>query len=233
MTQLEENRWRLEGATPSEVLVKLPEMGKLMVIFRENGATHERIGIVDSVSENDGSLALKGEAHDAEIDISALSGVVLDTSSEMRVKTYPRLEFVGQDDAAVFSIVGMDGLDPFTDPLAPLTRSATGPRNSSSTPEDDEQPDLETDEGHVFLQTLVGAGVEIAVTRPGFRQAWHGRIEDVKPAMGFSNVMTKDFHLHLKGGTVSDWQADGDISFALDAAGNRIGLSVRRLGEQA
>ncbi|AVO37947.1 ChuX/HutX family heme-like substrate-binding protein [Pukyongiella litopenaei] len=230
MMQSEKGRWHLAGATPSEVLLMLPDMGKIMVIFRENGVTHERIGVVETATAHDCCVDLKGGAHDARVDASVLSGMVLDTSSEMQGRTYPRLEFIGAGGETVFAVVGMEGAAPFITALSNVGRSDAEARSSVGSSRDPEQPGLETDRGHAFLKQLIGSAVEIVARRPGFRQAWQGRIDGVKPAMGFSNVMTGDFHLHLKGGTVADWQADGDTSFALDDTGARTGLEIRRVG---
>jgi putative heme degradation protein len=61
------------------------------------------------------------------------------------------------------------------------------------------------------------------------RQQWQGKVEAVKPMSGFFNIMTPDFHLHLKAGTVASWQDAEDADgwrHALDAKGNRTGLAI-------
>ena len=73
--------------------------------------------------------------------------------------------------------------------------------------------------------------VTIELTRPSFRQAWVGDIPAVKPAMGFINIIRPDFHLHLKGGSVSGWRrtaGEGRLRFAALAAdgGEETGLVV-------
>lgn len=44
--------------------------------------------------------------------------------------------------------------------------------------------------------------------------------------MGFLNVMTPDFHLHLEGGSVSGWRTESGRRVALDRNGRPVGLSV-------
>ena len=76
------------------------------------------------------------------------------------------------------------------------------------------------------------AEVTIEFRRPGLTQSWNGVIEDVKPAMGFINVMRPDFHLHLRGGAVRRWRraeaGDGMVEMtAENAQSEPIGLIVR------
>jgi len=63
--------------------------------------------------------------------------------------------------------------------------------------------------------------------RDGISQAWTGVIETVKPAMGFVNIMTPDFHLHLKGGTVSAWQTNQGEYKAVGFDGKLTGLVLK------
>ncbi|MEP3332428.1 hypothetical protein [Sedimentitalea sp.] len=233
MTQTESGRWKLNGITPSEVLKMLPEMGKLMVIFRANGVTHERIGVVGTTAEGDGFVTLKGDAHAAKIELSALTGVVFDTSSEMQGRIYPRIEFSGDSDGPIVSIVGMEGPEPFVATISGADHTETPPRKSLRTSDVSDQPKVDTDAGHIFLNGLLGLDVEIIARRSGFSQRWQGRVDAVKPSMGFSNVMTPDFHLHLKTGTVAGWQEEGPEAHALDEKGMRTGLAIRRVGLSA
>ncbi|MEY8828290.1 hypothetical protein AB9K34_07725 [Sedimentitalea sp. XS_ASV28] len=230
MTQTESGRWHLNGVTPEELLLRLPGMGRLMVIFRENGVTHERIGLVETAAVHDGKVTLGGDCHDAKIEPAALSGVVFDTGSEMQGRVYPRIEFIADGDAPVVAVVGMDGPDPFVSAVGGAGRSTASPRGSLRPSDMSEQSEPETDPGHIFLNGLQGAEVEITARRSGFSQAWQGRVEAVKPSMGFSNIMTSDFHLHLKAGSVSDWQEEDGETFALDEKGRRTGLAIRRVG---
>ncbi len=230
MTQPESGRWHLDGVRPQELLLRLPGMGRLMVIFRENGVTHERIGLVETADLDDGVVTLGGDCHDAKIELAALSGVVFDTGSEMQGKIYPRIEFIADGDAPVVAVVGMDGPDPFVSAVDGAGRSEASPRGSLRPSDVSEQPKPETDLGHIFLNGLQGAQVEITARRSGFSQAWQGRVEAVRPSMGFSNIMTADFHLHLKTGSVSDWQEEDGETRALDEKGMPTGLAIRRVG---
>ena len=53
-----------------------------------------------------------------------------------------------------------------------------------------------------------------------------GRVEALKPAMGYLNVMSPDFHLHLEGGSVAARRAEPGRRVALDAAGESTGLML-------
>ena len=68
---------------------------------------------------------------------------------------------------------------------------------------------------------------------PGREQVWTGEIEAVKPGMGFANVMTADFHLHLKAGSVTEWRSDKDSWIALGPDGQETGLVVTSAGAHA
>ena len=80
-------------AAPADVLTRLPAMGRLKVVARAGGATHERIGVVGAVSAVDGALHIGGDCHDAAIPLAPLATVALDCSSLMKDQVYPRLEF--------------------------------------------------------------------------------------------------------------------------------------------
>lgn len=66
------------AATPLDTLRQLPAIGRLMVILRANGVTHERIGAVEAVSTDGGQVTLSGDCHDARIDPAALARVEID-----------------------------------------------------------------------------------------------------------------------------------------------------------
>ena len=87
------------------------------------------------------------------------------------------------------------------------------------------------DPGFCLLDALRQAGgtVELLLERKGFTQSWRGAIEKVSSGMGFANVMTESFHLHLRGGSVAGWrwQADAARLVALDTQDRPIGLFVR------
>ncbi len=208
------------------ILASLPAMGKLMVIARAGGATHERIGPVEKVSTSGDSLRVEGACHGAEIALAPLVRVEIDRSSVMREKVYPRLEFRDAAGEVVVAVVGMEGLEPFE---AALTAFARGRAEDPAPKASDgaKRPDLAEDDPALAPFAAVqdsGAEVVIAVDRPGLHQFWRGRIEAVKPAMGFLNVMTPDFHLHLEGGTVAGWQAEPGKRIATGADGVPTGL---------
>jgi putative heme degradation protein len=67
--------------------------------------------------------------------------------------------------------------------------------------------------------------------RIGLVQAWDGALPEAKPMMGFVNIISKDFHLHLKAGAVARWRKLGDDQdvelHAEGADGAIIGLVLR------
>ncbi|MDO9641005.1 MAG: hypothetical protein Q7J44_20935 [Pseudotabrizicola sp.] len=195
-------RATLTGATPKDALSLLPQMGKVMLVVSASGVTHERIGPVETVTEGRGRLLISGACHEASIDGAAVAGIVLDTRSVMRDKVYPRLEFLDATGQAAFSLVGMDGLEAFTDPLSCFRREILPPRDTEVMPGAGRNDLQESDPVHLPFQTLLLRGGAAAITfdTGTLRQTWRGVIEATKPAMGFLNVMTGDFHLHLKGG---------------------------------
>ncbi len=81
------------------------------------------------------------------------------------------------------------------------------------------------------------APVTIELTRAGITQSWYGVVDKISPAMGFRNIITSDFHLHLRAGTISGWRAsdaDGQLALrALDLAGAETGLDAARSARRA
>ena len=213
-------------ATPADVLDLLPGMGRLMVILRAGGATHERIGPVGAVSREGGAARITGECHDATLPLAPLATVTLDRSSVMKDKVYPRLEFRDAAGQVLAAVVGMEGLEPFEAVLAAFPRQ---PEAAPEKPARVERAELARDDPACApFEAIVASGqpAEITASAHGVSQSWQGRIEAVKPAMGFLNVMTPDFHLHLEGGSVSDWRVEPGRRIALDAAGQPTGLSL-------
>lgn len=218
---------RFTDASPAEVLACLPAIGRLMVIVRANGVTHERIGVVESIAQDGGDLVLSGDCHDARIDLSAIAKITVDRSSVMKDKVYPRLECLDIAGEPVVAIVGMEGLAAFDHAISNLSQTPIDP--PAKAPRDDKAADLDAaDPAITPFETLrdCGAEVSIAMGRPGVDQLWRGKIESIKPAMGFLNVMTPDFHLHLKAGIVGAWQVAPGARIALDAAGQPTGLML-------
>lgn len=213
-------------AAPADVLDLLPGMGRLMVVLRAGGATHERIGPVGAVSREGGAVRIAGACHDATLPLAPVAAVALDRSSVMRDKVYPRLEFRDAAGQVLVAVVGMEGLEPFEAALAGFPRR---PEPAPEKPGRVERADLAADDpARAPFEAIVASGqpVQITAAAHGVSQSWQGRIEAVKPAMGFLNVMTPDFHLHLEGGSVSGWRAEPGRRIALDAGGRPTGLSL-------
>ena len=215
--------------TPIDVLRRLPTMGRVMLTANHRGATHERMGVVEEVALAGGKAICRGAAHDSAIDLAAVEAVFVDRTGKMKDKVLPRLEFHDAE-GPLFSFVGLDGLEPFDaglngaagTPVAPKTREQSEPATLD-----------EGDPGGAPLHQACAAKAEVTIEfrRPGLTQSWTGVIEDVKPAMGFINVMRPDFHLHLRGGAVARWrraETDGVVEMiAENAQSEPIGLIVR------
>jgi len=215
------------GTGPREVLAVLPAIGRLMVTANHLGATHERIGMVETVEFRDGWAVIGGVEHESRIELGAVAEIVVDRSSLMQGKAYPRIDLMRADGSVIAGIVGFDDLPPFDAALAPLgPGTPLAPKPEKPAPERVEAG--QSDPGRVALDAAREAArpVVIGFSRPGFAQVWRGTIETVKPAMGFINVMRADFHLHLRTAAVASWREVGDKRYALDAAGQPIGLSL-------
>ncbi|KRA97606.1 hypothetical protein ASD83_10830 [Devosia sp. Root685] len=216
------NRREILPVPPASVIRKLPAMGDLMITAKQNGATHERIGTIEAVTIEDGWLVCGGTAHDSRIDPTAITTMIVDRTSVMQEKVYPRIDF-RRGDEVLFSVVGFAGIEPFDAALAEFGPGAPLPEEPKEPRAKRVEASLE-DAGALPLRAALDAGTKISIgfKRTGFEQNWTGVIESVKPAMGFINVMRPDFHLHLLGNSVSTWK-DGA---ALDADGTPTGLSL-------
>ena len=187
--------------------------------------------LVERVEQRNGKAICGGAAHDSAIDLASIRAVFVDRTAKMKDKVLPRVEFHGADGKALFSFVGLDGLEPFDAGLD----GASGVPVAEKTKEQSEQAVLnDGDPGSAPLDKASAAGAEVVIelTRPGLTQSWRGIIESVKPAMGFINVMRPDFHLHLRGGAIARWRRDalpGGIveMVAENARGEATGLVVR------
>jgi len=229
-TTIPARRFINEDAT--KVIQRLPRIGSLMIIGKRNGATHERIGAVETVTEEAGLLLCRGSAHDSRIDPAAIHGMIIDTSSIMQEQVYPRIDFNGRDGQPIFSIVGFGGLEPFEAALEGL--AIVTDQSGWQKPERPKRAEVSPqDPGAVPLKAALASAqtITIAFEGPGFSQSWTGVVPKVNPGMGFINIMDSDFHLHLLGGTVGAWKEQpGEAGFALaalDHAGQATGLSVR------
>ena len=218
-------------ADPAAVIATLPAMGKLMITAKNLGATHERIGSIETVVREDGWLIVGGAEHASRIDPAAIAEIIVDRTSIMGEQAYPRIDFKTRDDVVLFSVVGFAGLEPFDAALTPF-EPGIELEVSEAAPRGERGEVSESDPGAVPFKAAIATALPISICfdRPGFHQQWDGVVETVKPAMGFNNVMRADFHLHLKADAVTEWREEpaeaGVALVAFDADGNRLGLSV-------
>ena len=222
-------RWRLDGADPAAILGRLPDMDRVMLAIRQDRMMHERLGVVDRVIPVDGQLHVEGEEQAAELSPDAFASVVLDVTSEMRGKLYPRLEFLDAEEAVLFSVTGLEGPDPMQAALQDLPRTPLQPKERPPREEGEEAQEIDpADPALVLLEQLreTGRDVTIRAELAGQVQLWQGVIEKIVPMGGYINVMTKGFHLHLAGGSVAGWQDEAGGHRALGADGAPLGLMV-------
>ncbi len=232
-SRIAHKRERLDVA-PAALLSRLPAIGRLMIGSERLGATHERIGPVEKVRVEDGWIVCEGAGHDSRIELAAIAGIVVDRTSVMREKSYPRIELRGRDGQAIANVTGFEGLEPFDAVLSAFPQGTALEAQEGRARGPDGHGDLDGEDAGLapFAAAERAAGcVTIELTRPSFRQAWVGDIPAVKPAMGFINIIRPDFHLHLKGGSVSGWRrtaGEGRLRFAALAAdgGEETGLVV-------
>lgn len=241
MTETKDDVVALEEITGCDILTvleTLPKMGRVMIIAKtDRGVTHERIGPVEDVSEMaDGSIRLSGTCQDSLVDTKAAVKIQIDRSSVMKGQIYPHLKFLDDADEIAFAVVGMDGAEQMDEALVGFTRKALenltvnrvgGLKDSGARPEVPE-----TDAAMIALNMLCNSGEEVTITgeSAGLTQVWKGKIETVRPSMGFVNVMTPDFHLHLKAGSVFSWLKEPGRWIALDASGQKCGLRLDSVG---
>lgn len=214
------------------ILALLPQMGRIMLGTQAGGATHERIGEVASITIDNETARLSGPCHDSQIDLARIAAVIADRSGRMRERILPKLEMQDRDGVTLFSLHALDGPELFDKALAPFGpgRPVAPPEKKTSSPAQDVPAD---DLAIVTFQAARESGepITIEMHRPGLIQAWTGEVPEPKPAMGFINVMTKDFHLHLMVGAVARWRRLGDIReielHAETADGALTGLVLR------
>jgi len=218
------------SAPPDRVMSRLTAMGKVMVVAQDDGVTHERIGVVDRVKRDEDQIVFGGAAHDCTIDISRVDSAIADRSGRMKDKVLPKLEFADTSGRLVFSVVGLDGLEKFDDALERFAGVAVEP----AVKQPGTQAALANDDPALAPLTAAhNSGEEIAIEmqKPGMVQRWRGKVPAVNPAMGFVNLITSDFHLHLRGGTVARWdrmEKGGELRLtALNADGKPIGLTLQ------
>jgi len=221
-------------ATAVQAAALLPALGRSMVTLNRGGATHERIGPVEAAQEEAGTLRISGAAHDSSLALDQVAQVVADRSGGMRGKVFPRLEFQAADGGVLLTVVSMDGLEPFDAAVQGWAGAALEPRARPEAPAQPAEPPA-TDPGREALEALRASGgeVEIRIAAGPASQSWRGRIEEVKPAMGFANILRPDFHLHLRDGSVAGFRASGGDLQALDAGGAPSGLVLKPLDAAA
>lgn len=214
---------------PSAVIERLPLMGRAMLTAAHGGATHERMGPISSARVEGAVATLSGEFHDARIDLDVIVRAVADRTGKMKDRALPRIEFQRADGEAVFSVIALEGLEPFEAALEPFSDGEPLPPKEKTPGDPAELRDGDPGE-QPFAAARDRGDVTIAFEAPGLIQRWTGVVPEIKPAMGFINVMTADFHLHLRGGAVASWSRSEDgsrLAFsALDHAGAPTGLTV-------
>ena len=225
---LTHRRARLQ-APAATVLATLPAIGSLMVTAKHLGVTHERIGKVETVTIEDGWVVIAGAEHESRIELAAIAEIVVDRTSVMQDKAYPRLNLNRADGSYICGIVGFDGLEPFDAAIAAFGAGEALDEEPPATPGARGEV-ADDDAARRPFDGAIGdaAHVVVSFVRPGFSQTWRGVPEAVKPAMGFVNVMRADFHLHIKAGAIAGWIEDAGAVYATSPDGERIGLSVRR-----
>lgn len=213
-------------ASPAEIGLLLPGLGRVMVALSAGGATHERIGRIAHVARRGGTLCLGEET---ELDLGATERVVLDRGSVMRGKVYPRLEFQDRAGTVLLRVVGMEGEGPFETNLAHLLGPALLREEAPLAP----AAEVEATDcvASTLLRRLHEAGglVRVALRAGPAWQAWEGLPPEPRLAMGFVNLIEPGFHLHLRLGSVAGFHVSEDGWEAVDAEGARSGLTLRRL----
>lgn len=219
--------------SPAEILPLLPAMGRVMLSARRQGAIHERMGAVGSVTIDADKARLTGECHDSVIDLAVVKRIVVDRSGKMRDKVLPKLECQDAAGETLFSLIGLEGLEPFDAALAPLGAGSPLEPVLREAPSGGAQEIAPDDLGAATFAAILANALPIAIDfeRPGLFQHWVGLLPEPKPSMGFVNVMQGDFHLHLQAGAVAGWarhQTEAELVLrALDAEGRETGLSLR------
>lgn len=198
------------AVSPIDVLRRLPSVGKLMVAANNAGVTHERIGPVETIDAGGSWAVVSGKTHDSQIDLAAIAAIIVDRTSVMRDKVYPRIELHRADGTHLCHFVGFDGLEAFDDAISFLGEGQ--PLEAVASPEPRERRDVsDADAALVRLDAERDSASRLVVSfqQPGFVQRWTGVIEEVRAAMGFVNIIRPDFHLHIRAGAINGWDESG------------------------
>ncbi|MEO9340595.1 hypothetical protein ABFT80_24600 [Mesorhizobium sp. SB112] len=210
--RIHHRRERLD-ISPIEILERLPSIGRLMINSENLGATHERIGKVEKVRLVDGWIICEGTEHNSRIELAAIDTIIVDRTSVMREKSYPRIELRDKDVKNICNITGFEGLEPFDAVLGEFPQGSELPIEERKSGTSAERKELdENDMGLTPFSAAErnGGRISIEFHQPSFRQTWQGDVPKINPAMGYINVILPDFHLHLQGGSVTGWQREDD-----------------------
>jgi hypothetical protein len=202
-------------ATARGVLDRVPAMGRVMLAMSSHGITFERIGQIGGIAEaQDGSLRLEAitGAPVAVISTAGITAIDVDRSGRMRDQIYPRLVFRDGADRPVFSVIGFEGLPPFDAALAGLIEAEVPalPDVASDQPQQPapatERPGRQCLPDALALARDAAAPVVLSFALGGCIAETSRVIEELKPAMGFMNIIAADFHLHAKDHAIAWWE---------------------------
>lgn len=221
---------KLLSVSPADLFPRLVDLGRLMIFTTTGAVTHERIGVLETVTTADGWARFGGKAHDSQIRLDAIAGIALDRSRRIGDKAYPRIELNDSSGSEIACIVGFEGLEPFDRALAGIP--VAGELEKRSTAFNSMPPAAEVDAadpGRAPFDAARAAGrpVVVEIALPHFHQRWTGAVPELKVSHGFINVMEPDFHLHLRGGAIAGWRNDDGVSQAYAGDGAALGFSVR------
>lgn len=215
---------------PTAALARLTGMGRIMVIAVAGPATHERIGQVETVTRDGDVVHLGGADHAARVRLPLIDRVIADRTVMMKDRPLPRLEFQDATGTALFRAVALDGLAPFDAGIADVAWSEAAPGPARAAGVETTLPD--DDPAYAPFRSAIAEARTLTITQetPALTQTWTGTLAELMPAMGYLNIIHKNFHLHLAGGAISGWRAEtanaGQRLTALDRDGQGFGLSV-------
>jgi hypothetical protein len=199
---------RILAAEPSDILMRIPGMGRLMITASTAGVTHELIGPLDDAAESQGLWSATVGAGTCSIDLGTIARIEIDRSGRMKDKVFPRLSLVDHTGLPICGIIGMEGLEPFDAAFSSMAETEV-PESlaTEQTPSDDLRPPLLVTAWNALEAAHASAAaVSIVFRRTTSHQVWTGPVRELRPAMGFLNIIEPDFHLHLKDGAVAGWR---------------------------